>query len=132
MCRFILFNPKLTPMSISSIFKKRKMFSFSQFFRCFDEKRTTAVPPVVGPLGGKFDFFSPSGFEIQSDFDYRTSKIKFYSVRALKSYVNEKNLIHDRVTATISKFSPRFQMFKCCPYWTKASLTTMLGNWTAK
>ena len=31
---------------------------------------------VVGPLGGKFDFFSPSGFEIQSDFDYRTSKIK--------------------------------------------------------
>ena len=29
---------------------------------------------AVGPLGGKFDFFSPSGFEIQSDFDYRTSK----------------------------------------------------------
>ena len=24
---------------------------------------------VAGPLGGKFDFFSPSGFEIQSDFD---------------------------------------------------------------
>ena len=60
---------------------------------------------VVGLLGGKFDFFSPSGFEIQSDFDYRTSKIKFYSVRALKCYLNEKNLIHGRVTATISKFS---------------------------
>ena len=49
---------------------------------------------VVGLLGGKFDFFNPSGFEIQSDFDYRTSKIKFYSVRALKCYVNEKNLMH--------------------------------------
>ena len=64
---------------------------------------------VVGLLGGKFDFVSSSGFEIQSDFDYRTSKIKFYSVRALECYLNEKNLIHGRVTATISKFSP--QMF---------------------
>ena len=27
-----------------------------------------------GPLRGKFNFFSPSGFEIQSDFDQRTSK----------------------------------------------------------
>ena len=56
---------------------------------------------AVGSLGRKFDFFSPSGFEIQSDFNYRTSKIKFYSVRTLKCYVNEKNLIHGRVTATI-------------------------------
>ena len=62
---------------------------------------------IVGPLGGKFDFFSPSGFEIQSDFDYRTSKIKFYYVRALKCYLNEKNLIQGRVKATISKFSPQ-------------------------
>ena len=59
------------------------------------------------PLGGKFDFFSPSGFEIQSVFDYRTLKIKSYSVRALKCYLNEKNLIHGRVTATISKLSPQ-------------------------
>ena len=58
-------------------------------------------------LGRKVRFFSPSGFEIQSDFDYRTSKIKFYSVRSLKCYLNEKNLIHGRVTATISKFSPQ-------------------------
>ena len=62
---------------------------------------------VVGPLGGKFDFFSPSGFEIQSDFGYRTSKIKFNSIRALKCYLNEKNLIHGRVTATFSKFNPQ-------------------------
>ena len=61
---------------------------------------------VVGPLGGKSDLFSPSGFEIQSDLDYRTSKIMFYSVRTLKCYLNEKNLIHGQVTATISKFSP--------------------------
>ena len=56
---------------------------------------------VVGPLGGKFDL----EFEILSDFDYRISKIKFYSVRALKYYLNEKNLIHGGVTATISKLS---------------------------
>ena len=74
---------------------------------------------VVGPLGGKFDFFSPSGFEILSDFDYRISKIKFDSVRALNYYLDEKNLIHDQVTATVSNFSP--QMFeayfdaKFCP-----------------
>ena len=67
---------------------------------------------AVGSLGGNFDLFSPSGFEIQRVFDYRTSKIKFYSVRALKCYLNEKNLIHGRVTATISKFSPQiFEMY---------------------
>ena len=53
---------------------------------------------VVGPLGEKFDFFSPSGFEIHSDFNYRTSKIKFYSVTASKYYLNEKNLIHECVS----------------------------------
>ena len=58
---------------------------------------------VAGPLGGKFDFFSLSGFEIQSDLDYRTSTIKCYSFRALKCCLNEKNVIHGRVTATISK-----------------------------
>ena len=62
---------------------------------------------VVDPLGGKFDSFSLSGFEIQSYFDYRTSKIKFYSVRALKYYLNEENLTHGRVTTTISKVSPQ-------------------------
>ena len=46
---------------------------------------------VVGPLAVKFDFFSLSGSEIQSDFDHGTLKIKFYSVRALKCYLNEKN-----------------------------------------
>ena len=59
---------------------------------------------VVGLLGGMFDFFSPSGFKIQSEFDHRTSKIKFYSVRALKCCLNEKNLINGRVTSAISKF----------------------------
>ena len=54
---------------------------------------------VVGPLRGGFDFSGPSGFEIQSDFDYRTLNIKCYSVRALKFYLNEKHLIHSRVAA---------------------------------
>ena len=76
---------------------------------------------VVGPLGGKLDFLSTSGFEIQIDFDYRTSKIKFYSVKALKCYVNEKNLIHDRVTEMISKFSFRF--LKRLVWWNTADWT---------
>ena len=49
---------------------------------------------AAGPLGENFDFFSLFGFDIQSNFDYRTSRIKFYSVRSLKCYLNEKNLIH--------------------------------------
>ena len=59
----------------------------------------------VGPLRGKVSFFSPSGFEIESDFDYKVSKIRFYFVKTLKCYLNEKNLIHGPVTATISKYS---------------------------
>ena len=61
---------------------------------------------VLGPLRGKFNLFSPSGLEIQSDFFYyRTLKIKLCSARPLKSYRNEKNLMHGRVIATMSKIS---------------------------
>ena len=43
----------------------------------------------VGLLGRKCDFFFiSSGSDIQSDFDYKTSKMKLYSVRTLKPYVN--------------------------------------------
>ena len=37
---------------------------------------------VVGPLGEKFDFFISLGFEIQSAFNHKISKIKFCSGRA--------------------------------------------------
>ena len=56
----------------------------------------------VRPIGEKFDFFSPSGSEIQSN--YKSSEIKLFSVGALKGYLNEKNLMQGRETATISKF----------------------------
>ena len=36
---------------------------------------------VVG-LGKKFEFFSPLGFKIQSNFDLQTTKVKLESVRA--------------------------------------------------
>ena len=72
---------------------------------------------VMKPLGGKFNLYSPSGFEIKSDLYYRTSKFMFYFVRALKCYLNEKNLMHGRVTSMISKFSPQIfeTYFKCRP-----------------
>ena len=61
---------------------------------------------VVAPLGGKFDFFRPSGFEIQ--------KIKFHSVRALKCSLNEKNIL-GRVTVDMflkRTFDNCFEIFK--------------------
>ena len=53
----------------------------------------------------KFKFFCPLGFKIQSHFVLETTKIKLHSVRALKRYLNEKNLMHGRGTATIWTFS---------------------------
>ena len=35
-----------------------------------DNKSLIFPIQVVGPLGGKFDVYSASEFEIQSDFDY--------------------------------------------------------------
>ena len=49
--------------------------------------------------------------------------MKLYSVRALKRYLNEKNLIHGRIMATISKFSPQiFETYFNCLYGTGAIL----------
>ena len=49
--------------------------------------------------------FSPVGFDVQTKFDPKSQKIKLYSVRASKRFLNEKNLMHGRVMATISKLS---------------------------
>ena len=38
------FDPKLTSMPISAIFKLRKIFSFSEFFGRLDEERAAATP----------------------------------------------------------------------------------------
>ena len=67
---------------------------------------TSQIFGVVSPLGENLDFFGPLGFDTQRNSDHETPKIKFYSVKALKCNLNDKNLIHGRVTATISKFSP--------------------------
>ena len=42
------------------------------------------------------------GFVVQTNSDHKTQKNQ-----ALKRYLSEKNLIHGRVMATISKFSPQ-------------------------
>ena len=67
---------------------------------------------VVGPLGENLDFLVHLGFDVQAD-----------SVRALKRYLNEKNLIHGRVMATISKFSPQIfkTQFRCQVFWVVGS-----------
>ena len=58
-------------------------------------------------LGRKPRFFSQLGFDVQINSDHKPQKIKLYSVRVLKRYLNEKNLIYGRVMAMISKFSPQ-------------------------
>ena len=47
------------------------------------------------------------GFDVQANSDNKTQKIKLYSVRVLKRYLNEKSLTHNPVMARISKFSPQ-------------------------
>ena len=58
-------------------------------------------------LGRKSRFFSSLGFDVQTNSDHETQKIKIYSVRALKCCLDEKSIIHGRVMATISNFSPQ-------------------------
>ena len=48
---------------------------------------------VAGPLRGKFDFFSPLGY-LKFKAILITEPQKFYSVRAFKWNLNDKNLIH--------------------------------------
>ena len=67
---------------------------------------TPQIFGVAGPLGENVAFLSPLGFDVQTNSDHKTPKIKLFSLRALKSCGNERNLIDARVMATISKFSP--------------------------
>ena len=68
---------------------------------------TSQILGVVGTLRENLHLFSLLGFDVQTNSDHKAPKIKLCSVRALKGYLNEKNLMHDRVMATISKFSPQ-------------------------
>ena len=54
---------------------------------------------VLGPVGEKFKFFNPLGFEAKKDFDHKTS------TGTSKRYLNDKNPIHNRETASIFQFS---------------------------
>ena len=63
---------------------------------------TPTIFGVVGTLGVNLDFFSPVGFDIQRDSGHETRKIKVCSVRALKCYLNVKNLVHGGGTAAAS------------------------------
>ena len=68
---------------------------------------TSQMFGAVCSLGENIEFFSPFGFDFQTNSDHKTQKIKLDSVRALKRYLNENSLIHSRVMAMISKFSPQ-------------------------
>ena len=77
-------------------------------------------------MGEKFKFSSDTRFERQCNFDHRISEIKLHSVRALKRYLNENNLIHSRVMETISKFK-RTEFLNMLKFWlTKAKIFGIL------
>ena len=63
------------------------------------------VPPSRQSLWRKHRLFSPLGFDILRNSDQGIPKIKLYTVRALKWFLNEKNLILGRLTVTILKFN---------------------------
>ena len=68
---------------------------------------TSQILGVVGTSGENLDLFSLLGFDVLTNSDHKAPKIKLYSVRALKGYLNEKNLMYGRAMETISKFSPQ-------------------------
>ena len=42
-------------------------------------------------MGENLDFFSPLGFDVQTNSDHKTQKVKLCSVRALKHYLDDKS-----------------------------------------
>ena len=62
---------------------------------------------VVGPLGENVNFLVHWDLTCKQILITKPQKIKLYSVRAVKRYPNEKNLLHSRVMATISAFCPQ-------------------------
>ena len=47
---------------------------------------------VVSPLGEDLNFFSLLGSDIQRNSEHKTQQIKLCLVRAVKRYLNEKNI----------------------------------------
>ena len=62
---------------------------------------------VVGPLGENLELLVRSDLTFKEILIRKPKKITSCSVRALKRYLNDKNLTHGRVMSTISKFSPQ-------------------------
>ena len=53
------------------------------------------------PLGQKLEL----EMQIEKDLNYINTRIKLQSFRALKRYLNDENMAHDRKTETIKKFT---------------------------
>ena len=77
-------------------------------------------------MGVKFNFSNPLGFEGQSDFDHKTSKIKSRWTRVSKRYLNDKSPTHGREKASIFWFSA--ESFEsdvktaCCCTWCQQTI----------
>ena len=65
---------------------------------------TSQIFGVAGSLEENFDFLVSLDLTFKQILITKPKKIKLYSVRALKRYLNKTNLIHGGVMATTSKF----------------------------
>ena len=95
----------LSPHLIAAI----ALYSTKHYWKCLRVRNRQYTEFHISNFWSRrfLEFFSPLGFDVQTNSDRKTQRIKLYSVRALKRYLNEKKLIHGRVMATISKFSPQ-------------------------
>ena len=88
--------------------QKLETFTYCQYRVLHLKFLESSVPweKTSSPLGFNVET-SLLGFDVETSSDHKSQKIKLYSVSALKRLLNEKYLIHGRVMATISKFSPQ-------------------------
>ena len=92
-------------LSAITLHPRKQNWNFFIFVIIGNQTFIPQTRKIVGLLGEKLIFFSPLGFEAKSNFDPKTSKSKPESVTVSERYLNDKNPIHDRETASLFRFS---------------------------
>ena len=94
----------LSLVHIQSWWRQGKSSKFGNIYMFVIRNRKSFIPQIlkfVSPLGKKFIYFSPLGFEIQKNYDSETSEFKLHSFRTFQWYLTDKIPTHSRGTASI-------------------------------
>ena len=74
--------------------------------------------------------FSPQWFEIQKDYDSKTSEFKLPSFRAFRPYLTDKHPTQSRGATSVFQFSARtFWMYFSCDNWLRPIYELVLNSW---